>query len=112
MTDEPRDWRARLAAMVDALGQAEVARRMGCSPATVSLLRRGRYPEAAEGKWHQRFLDAFDEARVDCPVLGEIDRRTCAAHRSRPFAATNPVRVRLYRTCPTCPHHPQNTEEP
>jgi hypothetical protein len=42
---------------------------------------------------------------VDCPIIGEIPKQRCMEHQSRPFAATNPLRVQLYRACKTCPEN-------
>jgi len=108
MTDEhvSDGFRERLQQQVDALGQSEVARRMSCSAATIHQLRTGRYPSDT-ARWERIFDATFTEEPVDCPVLGEISREACALHRSRPFAATNPVRVRLYHACKVCPNNPE-----
>ena len=98
-------WLVQFRETVDALSTTEVARRLGCSSATVSQIYHGKYASPLE-KWRERFLDAFSPAQVDCPVLGMISRPTCATHRGRGFAATNPVRVQLFRTCPTCANNP------
>ncbi len=42
---------------------------------------------------------------VDCPVVGELPRNRCLEYQRLPFSATNPMRVRLAQTCPTCPHY-------
>jgi hypothetical protein len=39
-----------------------------------------------------------------CPVLGEINDKTCLDEQSRPLVFTNPLRVSIYRACKTCPH--------
>ncbi|RMH61551.1 MAG: XRE family transcriptional regulator [Bacteroidetes bacterium] len=113
MPEHLPDWIDDLERAVAEHGQSEVARRMGCSPATVWQLRRRQYPasEEALARWRARFLDAFSAETVPCPVLGPIDRPTCAHHRSRPFAATNPLRVRLYQACRTCSFNPENPPE-
>lgn len=100
------DFTARLIAVIEELGQSEVARRMGCSAATISLLKTGRYPGATVERWQREFDAVFARGMINCPVLGEITAEQCAFHRKRPFAATNPIRVQLYRTCPTCPNNP------
>lgn len=42
---------------------------------------------------------------VNCPVLDEITTDQCADHQSRPFANTNPTRIRLWQACRSgCPH--------
>ncbi len=100
------DWIDDLNAAVDEHGQSEVARRLGCSPATVSQLKKRRYQAGTLAKWRARFEASFGSGMVACPVLGAIGRDTCSFHRARPFAATNPVRIRLYKACQTCPNNP------
>ncbi len=42
---------------------------------------------------------------VTCPVLQEIPANRCLEIQNQPFAATNPVRVRLYHACRSgCPN--------
>ncbi len=98
-------WVETLRRAVRRFGLSEVAERLGCSTATVSLLRNGTYSSPIE-KWRERVLAEFERDVVDCPVLGEITPEECRFHRTRSFGATNPTRVRLARTCPTCPNNP------
>ena len=99
------DWVDDLNGAVDEFGQSVVARRLGCSPATISQLRTRQYP-AATGKWQKRFEAAYGAGGVECPVLGEITREACGGHRRRPFAATNPMRVKLFHACRKCVNNP------
>ena len=101
------DFEQDLQDAVDRIGQAEVARRMQCSAATVSKLRQGTYP-APTGKWEHRFRAVFQPSEVACPVLGAISSERCAHLRGLDFAPTNPTRVQLFQTCPTCPHNPES----
>ena len=43
-------------------------------------------------------------AGVGCPILGEISKRACLDHQGRKYSATNPLRVKLFRACKTCPN--------
>jgi transcriptional regulator with XRE-family HTH domain len=83
------------------LGQAEVARRLGYSDAAVSNIIRGKYG-ADLGGFLARVEEIFGTTTVNCPILGEISLRKCAEIKRRPFAATNPLRVQLYRACRQC----------
>jgi len=83
--------------------QREVATFLGYSPPVVSAVLAGNYrgdltrvQRAVEG--------AFMGAEVDCPVLGDLPLQRCIEHQRAGFRATNPMRVQLSRTCPTCPH--------
>lgn len=104
--DRERDWTDDLQDAVDDYGQSEVARRLGCSPATVHQLRTGQYGASTVAQWKARFRAEFGEGMVECPVLGEITREQCSMHRKRDFAATNPLRVRLFHACKTCKNNP------
>lgn len=86
---------------VGELGQGEVATRIGYSKATVSLVINGKY----NGNLNSVLLkvkEVFGGLKVSCPVLGEIDLAECAENKRQPFSASNPLRVRLFKTCKTC----------
>jgi hypothetical protein len=90
-----------LRAMCTELSQAEVARRLEYSASTINQALKGTY----QGDLHNlltRVEEVFGQSTVNCPVVGEITLGKCAEHRKRPFAATNPVRVELFRRCSTC----------
>jgi hypothetical protein len=82
-------------------GQAALARELDVSDAVFSGIRRGDYNGDTD-KYLQMVEDRYSIDSVDCPVLGAIPRTKCAHNCTRPFSATNPVRVRLYRACKTC----------
>lgn len=83
------------------LGQAEVARRLDKSDSAISQVLSGKYQGSPENIL-QRVEEVFGGTTVDCPILGQISLSKCAEHRRRPFAATNPTRVALYRACKGC----------
>lgn len=89
---------------VNEIGQAEVARRIGKSPAAVSQIMSGTY-KAAPDEILKRVIEVFGGMTITCPVLGEIPLSRCAEKRKLPFAATNPQRVALYRACQICPQN-------
>ena len=91
-------------------GKEVIAEGMGCSAALVGEILKGRYAEHLLEKWRNAFLDKWGTETVDCPVMGDIDRPTCAYHRGRAFAPTSPLRVRLFHTCPTCPFNPDSQQ--
>ena len=98
------DWVRAMAEACDASSQAQAARRMGYSPATVSLVLRNAWSRdlshvgaAARG--------AFLSATVDCPVLGTVGTSECVTHQRAKFSTVNTLCVRLYRACRAgCPH--------
>lgn len=107
----PPDWIVVLATECDRKSQAEVGRELQRSGATVNQVLSRTY---------QGRLDRFEilvrgrymKATVQCPVLGEISTNDCAANQkqARAFRATNPLRVRLYTACRTCPHRERDRE--
>jgi transcriptional regulator with XRE-family HTH domain len=101
---------ALLTQQVGKLGQAEVARRLGYSPSAINQVIHGNYKGDATAIL-TKVEEIFGKTTIICPILGEITLGKCADNRKRPFAATNPIRVRLYRACKTCggkPHKEEN----
>ena len=81
--------------------QAEVARKLGYSPSAINQVLKGTYPDP------QKILSLVEQvysqsATINCPIVGPITPGKCVEHRNRPFAATNPTRVALFRRCPAC----------
>jgi transcriptional regulator with XRE-family HTH domain len=83
------------------LSQAEVARRISRSPSAITQILKGSY-QGDPTIILTLVEEVFGKSTVQCPILGEITLGRCAENRKREFAATNPTRVRLFRTCPTC----------
>ena len=81
--------------------QAKVAKAIGVSGATISLILSGNYP-AAPDEILKRVVEVFGGISVDCPVLGEIPSSQCAEERKKPFAATSHQRVALWKACQAC----------
>ncbi len=97
-------WVLALARACDAGSGASVAKRLGYSGAVVSQVLRNAY-QGSLSRVEEVVRGAFMAETVGCPVVGEIAKDLCAEHQRRPFANTNPTRVRLYRACRGgCPH--------
>ena len=103
--DDAPDWIKALAARADALGsQRLAAEEIGYSSATINQVLRGRY-RGDLGKVEDKVRGALLGETVKCPALGPIGKDRCHAHQDAPFAATNSMRVRLYRACRAgCPN--------
>ncbi|OBS10816.1 hypothetical protein [Acidihalobacter prosperus] len=87
-------------------GQRAVSTEIDYSTSVISQVLNGLYKgdltrvqAAVEG--------ALMGATVSCPVIGEMPRQRCIEYQRSPYAPTNPMRVQLFRTCPTCAN---NTE--
>lgn len=89
---------------IAAQGQAAVARAIGYSASAVNQAAHGKYRGNLE-KLLQRVVEVYGSGTVACPVMGDISIQRCAAERKKPFAATSPQRVRLYRACRGCARH-------
>lgn len=85
------------------LGQAAVARATGYSDSAISQARNGKYQGELDSLL-AKIEEIYGSSTVECPVLGTITLAQCGTHRRRPFAATNPLRVRLFTACQRCPH--------
>ena len=105
MTVLPPDVLAALELAVAELGtQTKVAARLRVSLTVISLLRNGRYQGDVAGM-AERIRGEFMAELVSCPVMGQLGRQHCLEYQSRPLVMTNPLRVALYRACPTCPNY-------
>ena len=106
--DKTPDWIVALAGACDlSKSQGQVAERLGISAAAVNQVLGNSYKGRLD-RIEQRVRGELMRKTVACPVLGEISTRDCLDHQARKFRATNPLRVRLHQTCPTCP----NREDP
>ncbi|BDD85964.1 helix-turn-helix domain-containing protein [Desulfofustis limnaeus] len=98
-------WLAILEREIAAKGRGQVARELGVSPSTLSLVLSGKYPASTE-KIENRVAEIYGEdGLVNCPMLGEIEPARCADNWQRAQkikAAGNPATIRLYRACRSC----------
>jgi len=90
--------------------QAAVATQIGMSPAVVNQVLKGCY-QGNLTNVQKRVEGALMGVTVDCPVVGDTPLNICIENQSRPFAATNPLRVMLHRACKTCEHSQKGREE-
>lgn len=103
------NWVEALAKACDETSQAKTAARLGYSPATVNLVLSNRYGASIDTV-EQIVRGALMSETVPCPVMGKIGKDRCrqGVETARTFSAANSQHVRLFKTCPTCPHHPSN----
>jgi len=100
-TSEPR-WLALLRAEAKRTSTVAVAKRLGYSRPTISLVLAGRYPSPTD--------------RVAAAVLAELDARDCP-HLQQPISATechgvafspapthHPLKLAHWRACQNCPN--------
>lgn len=98
------DWLVELARHCESKSQRQVASELGVSPAMVNQVLKGSYKGSLDTiriKVEGLYLNSC----VDCPVLGEIPVHECKSNQERPFSASNPLRVKVYRACRAgCPN--------
>ncbi|AJF08098.1 hypothetical protein GSUB_16210 [Geoalkalibacter subterraneus] len=83
-------------------GQSRVAEELGYSSAAISQALSGKY-RGNLNNLLTRVEEVYGNSTVDCPGLGEtITLGKCSQWRKKPFAATNPLRVHMYRACRNC----------
>ena len=98
------DWVMVMAEACDNQNQKRVAEQMCYSPAVINTVLSKTYKgdliavkQAVEG--------AFLAATVQCPIMGDLQANKCMENQRRPYAATNALRVRLYKACNSdCPN--------
>ena len=97
-------WLTTLRRAVKASSLPVVGRQIGYSTGAISAVLNGKYTASLDRV--QRAVEgALMGSSIACPVVGDIPSQRCVEHQSAPFAATNPMRVRLYRACRSgCPH--------
>lgn len=98
-----KDWIVALKAECEQSSQGKAAKIIGYSTAVVSQVLNGVYNGDLSAV-EQSVKGALMGATVDCPCIGDIPRNRCMEHqkRSGKMSPTNPLRVQLSRTCPTC----------
>lgn len=83
------------------MGQSAVARQLDYSASAISQILGGKYKGNLKAVLN-RVEEVFGQTMIKCPLLGNISLGDCSFNRRRPFAATNPMRVKLYRECQVC----------
>ena len=97
-------------AVAEAGSQAKVAIKLGYSSATISQVLSCTYQGTTDAIL-VRVEEVFGNRVVDCPLLGEVGLGRCVEERRRPFSASNPQRVKLYRACRRCEHNTDPLKE-
>lgn len=97
-------WITELAQRVAQRSQRKVAEELGVSAAMVNQVLKGSYTGNLD-TLRVKVEGAYMDQCVMCPVLGRLPVHECEANQKRPFTASNPQRVQLYRACRAgCPH--------
>lgn len=103
------DWVRALAEECERTSQRVAATAIGYSPAAVSNVLKARYGRDGYGgdlrAVEQAVRGALMGAEIDCPELGPIPAHGCLEwqRRAATLITTNPLRLRMYRACRSCP---------
>lgn len=98
------DWVEELAHFADRETVAKAGERINYSKTVVSLIISGTY-RGDMARVEGQVRGALMGLRVDCPVMGRIGRNECLDWQALPFAATDAMRMRVYRACRSgCAH--------
>ncbi|MEW5682990.1 MAG: helix-turn-helix transcriptional regulator [Pseudomonadota bacterium] len=100
-------WLDLLRQKCEALGRRKVEAELGISKTTLSQVLNEKYPGNLDNI-ASKVVEAYSSDKVLCPVLGSITVQRCVNEQSKPFAATNPQRVKLWKACQTCPLNKAN----
>lgn len=92
------DWLRVLRAAVKKDGLKQVSLQIRRSKSCISGVLSGKYKASTE-QIAERVRGELMNKRIECPVLGEISPAACQDWQEKPFAATNPERVAVYRAC-------------
>lgn len=98
-------WLAILIRQIEAKGRSAVARELGISSSTLSLVLSDKYPASTDNIEKRIGVMYGNSGKVKCPLLGEIDPSACADNWERAQkikAAGNPATIRLYIGCRKC----------
>lgn len=98
------DWIDALRTETERTSQSAAARKLGVSASVVNQVLKGRYRGRLD-RVEARVRAQLMHEVVECPVLGEIERKRCDEEQRRPFSAASPQRVKIWRACRNgCPH--------
>lgn len=102
------NWLTVLKREVEARGPSAVSRELSHgngypSVAIISQAAKDKY--TGDLKRLQAVVEgAYMGKTVQCPAIGELPRDLCMDYQVRKFAATNPLRIQLSKSCKTCPN--------
>jgi hypothetical protein len=100
-------WIEILKQQVKDKGPRQVARELGVSHSTLSVVCAGKY-NASTAKIEKRVSKIYGkDGKVDCPVLGVISPEKCADNWNKAKKlhrlVSNPDKLKLYYHCIKCP---------
>lgn len=100
----PADVKAVLVGEIKRYGsQIKVAEKLRVTGPVISTLLKDKYRGSVK-TMVDRIRGEFMAETVRCPVMGDLNKRSCLDNQALPMAFTNPVRAALGRACKSCIH--------
>lgn len=99
-----KDWLTLLSEAVNASSRTNVAKELGVSRPSVSLLLSGSYP-GNTNRMAARVMERY--ARVDCPHTGKSVTPDHCRKFTGQVPSSSPAALRQWRACRACPHTPE-----
>ena len=96
-------WVEILAEACDRTTQSAVAAEISYSTTVISRVIAAQY-KGDYSAVEMAVQGAYMGAEVECPVLGPLATNRCLEEQQKPYAATNPTRVKLFSACRSCQH--------
>ncbi len=101
-----RGWLSILKQRAEKVGRAAVAKELGISVASLSLVFNNKYP-AATDNIEKKVMNMYgSDGKVVCPIMGEIDPAKCAETWNKAntlgVRGGNPRLIRQYKKCRKC----------
>lgn len=94
-------WIDILKAEVEKTTQADVARKLKLSKATISQALSGTYAGKTD-RIKEKVLLEFENKQVNCPIMGSISFKVCRLTQAKEFNSNNMNAVRQYKACMKC----------
>ena len=106
------DWIEALAIACTKSSQAKVAARLDRTGSLISQVLNRKYPAGLD-LIEERVRGVLLNGQVQCPSLGPLLVHECREWRvkARNFQVGNPLRIRMFRACSTCPRNQKEIEE-
>lgn len=98
------EWFTVLKAEIAKSSMSKIARKIGYSPTSISLILNGKYAGKPD-KVAQKVLEIF--TKVSCPYeRAELPRSGCIEIALSPAPTHNPIKMQHWRACQKCPKRP------
>lgn len=97
-------WRSLLDLQIKAKGRTKVAKELGYSPSTLSMILNEKYQGSTE-RFEERVMSLY--LAVECPhLLRQLEASECRGFRTRSVPTSDPRQLRHWVACQNCTLNP------